>query len=58
MSVYEDFDMFECDFGIGNPAPAASAPSDGAGQTSDSAVGGPDMFGAGYVKPKRKKKKK
>ena len=56
MSVYEDFDLFECDFGIGNPAPAASAPSDGAGQTSDSTVGGPDMFGAGYVKPKRKKK--
>ena len=56
MSVYEDFDLFECDFGIGNPAPAASAPSDGAGQTSDSAVGGPDMFGADYMKPKRKKK--
>ncbi len=56
LSVYEDFDLLECDSGMGNPSPAASAPSDAVGQSSSSAVGGPDMFGGNAAKPKDKKK--
>lgn len=56
--MYDNFDLFECDSGMGNPSPATAAPSDGAGQTADSAIGGPDTFGTDYPRRKKDNKKK
>lgn len=58
MLIYDNFDLFECDSAMGNPSPAAAAPSDAAGQTSDSAIGGPDIFGCPSADGRSKKRKK